>query len=367
MHIEPFKLERFFEEYELKAPHLLCCSDCESFSIGDLLELEKGSGELFKNLRLGYTESQGNRRLREQISGLYSGIKADQILVHSGAEEAIFNTMNVALKKGDHIIVHYPCYQSLMEVAKSIGCEVTLWNTFDDKEWALDLDFLKKNIRPNTRLVVINCPHNPTGYVMPCDEFNEMITLSQKNGFIIFSDEVYRLLEYDEHDRLPSACEIDDRSVSLGVMSKSFGLAGLRIGWTATRNHGVHEKLAAFKDYTTICSSAPSEFLSTVALKNKNQILERNLGIIKKNLVILNEFFNRHSDKFSWKPPKAGPIAFPSLNAGDIDYFCHDLVKRAGVLLLPGTLYDRSYSNFRIGFGRNNLKECVQKFEEYLR
>jgi aspartate/methionine/tyrosine aminotransferase len=367
MRIEPFKLERYFAKYEFNAPYLLSSSDCESITIKELLSMAPGVDEQFMQLNLGYTESEGHPVLREQIAGLYSNIDPDDILVHTGAEEAIFNAINVILGKDDHVIVHYPCYQSLMEVAKSIGAEVTLWKADQENNWKLDLDFLRKNIRSNTKLVVINCPHNPTGYLMPRDEFRDLVNLSQEHGFILFSDEVYRLLEYDENDRLPAVCEIDDRSLSLGVMSKTFGLPGLRIGWIATRNSKLYQQLAGFKDYTTICNSAPSEFLTSIALRHKNQIRDRNLNIIQKNLIILDQFFQQHSALFTWKPPKAGPIAFPLLNKGNIDEFCRDVVTQAGVMLVPGTIYGSSYSNFRIGFGRANLEICVEKFDEYLR
>ena len=204
MNIKPFKLERYFAKHEFNAPHLMCCSDCEAISIGDLLAMETGADRRFQELRLGYTESLGDPALRAQIAGLHRQASADHILVHAGAEEAIFNLMHVLLEKSDHMIVHYPCYQSLMEVATSIGCQVTLWKTNQDTGWSLDLDFLKHNLRDNTRLVVVNCPHNPTGYLMPLPEFKELVNLSQTNGFILFSDEVYRFLEYNAADRLPA-------------------------------------------------------------------------------------------------------------------------------------------------------------------
>jgi aspartate/methionine/tyrosine aminotransferase len=366
MQIEPFRLERYFAKYEFNTPYLLSSSDCESITIKELLDMQPGSAEDFMQQKLGYTESEGAPLLREQIAGLYSQINPADILVHTGAEEAIFNSMNVILNPGDHIVVHYPCYQSLMQVAAAIGAEVTLWKGDQTHNWRLDLDALKDCIRPDTKLVVINCPHNPTGFLMPEDEYRELVNLSQKHGFILFSDEVYRFLEYDEQDRLPAACEIDNRAISLGVMSKTFGLPGLRIGWIATRNKDLYQKLAGFKDYTTICYSAPSEYLSTIALRHQNKIRTKNLEIIRENLIILDRFFEKHAQMFTWKPPKAGPIAFPLFNGGNIENFCHNLVEKAGVMLVPGTIYDSSYSNFRIGFGRANLEECVQKFDEYL-
>jgi aspartate/methionine/tyrosine aminotransferase len=368
MKIAPFKLERYFAQYEFAATHHLCASDCESVSVGDLLELSPGAETELRELRLGYTESRGHPVLREQIADLYDDPRVDDetILVHTGAEEAIFNLMNVLLEAGDHVIVHYPCYQSLMQVAQSIGCDISLWKGDSDADWSLDLAFLKGEIRPNTKLVVINCPHNPTGYLMPYDEFEELAALSRRHGFVVFSDEVYRFLEYDARDRLPGFCELDDRGISLGVMSKSMGLPGLRIGWIATRNRRLYAEMAGFKDYTTICNSAPSELLSIVALKNRARILDRNMGIIQANLEILDPFWERHHDHFEWVRPKAGPIAFPSYKGPDVDRFCRGLFEQTGVLLLPGTVYDPSACNFRIGFGRRDLPEGLQRLETYL-
>jgi aspartate/methionine/tyrosine aminotransferase len=368
MHIEPFKLERYFAQYEFAASHHLCASDCESVTVGELLDMSPGAETELKDLWLGYTESRGHPLLREQIAALYADadVDADRVLVHTGAEEAIFNLMNVLLEAGDHLIVHYPCYQSLMQVARSIGCDITLWKADAEADWALDLSYLKREIRRNTKLVVINCPHNPTGYLMPHDEFAEVLTLSRRHGFTVFSDEVYRFLEYNPGHRLPGACECDDRGVSLGVMSKSLGLAGLRIGWIATRNRRLYDQMAEFKDYTTICNSAPSEFLSTLALKNRQRLWQRNLRIIQENLEILDTFFADHHDRFEWIRPKAGPIAFPVYKGGDVDRFCRDLFEQSGVLLLPGTLYDPSYRNFRIGFGRKGLPEGVRRLEAYI-
>ena len=368
MQIPAFQLERYFARYEFSSSYLLCCSDCESFSIGELLEMEPGAAAGFNDLRLGYTESRGAPALRNEIALLYDGIDSDQILVHTGAEEAIFIFMNAVLEKGDHVIVHWPCYQSLAEVATSLGCDITRWETREEDRWELDIDFLKDHIRENTRAVVINCPHNPTGYIMPGEYFHEVNRLSQEHGFIIFSDEVYRFLEYDERDRVPSFCDVNDRAVSLGVMSKTFGLPGLRIGWIATKNKAIYDKMACFKDYTTICNSAPGEFLSSLALRHKDRLLNRNRKIIAGNLEHLNRFFEKYRDIFHWQMPKAGPVAFPSLNGrGNAEDFCEALVRQAGVLLMPGTLYGPVYEkNFRIGFGRKDLPECMEQLELYL-
>ena len=172
MHIEEFKLERYFAKYEHSVPYLLCSSDPESFLVEELLNLEPGSHEAFNKCWLGYMEAVGSQSLRQEIAKLYSAIKTDDVLVHAGAEEVIFVFMSAVLDKGDHVIVHFPNYQSLEEVARSNGAEVSRWETNEENNWELDIDFLKQNIRKNTKAIIINCPHNPTGYLMKEEKLN---------------------------------------------------------------------------------------------------------------------------------------------------------------------------------------------------
>jgi len=367
MNLSPFKLERYFAKYEFNTEYLLCSSDCEAMSIADLLSLEGGAAEKLQHVWLGYTESQGSPALRKEISKIYERIQPEEILVHTGAEEAIFLFMHAVLKAGDHIIVHTPCYQSLTEVARSIGCDVSPWQAREENNWSLDLDELQKLLRSKTKAIIVNTPHNPTGYLMSRTDYNATHKFAQENNLLLFCDEVYRETEYDPATRLLAACDMGEHAVSLGVTSKTYGLAGLRIGWVATKNKKIYESTASLKDYTTICNSAPSEFLAEVAMRNRQKLVERNLGIIKRNLNILGEFFTRYTDLFSWIPPQAGSMAFPRLLKGDIEEFCDNLVKKAGVLLLPGTMYDDTGNHFRVGLGRKNLPQAVEKLEEYLK
>ena len=364
--LPPFLLERYFARYEFTAEHLLCSSDCESLAVQDLLGLEPSAHERFQNLRLGYTESAGGEALRSEIARLYTGIAPKQILVHTGAEEAIFVFMHAVLSPGDHVIVHTPCYQSLSEVARSIGCSVTPWMAAEGQGWQLDLSDLQRALRPNTKSIVINTPHNPTGYLMRRDVFQEVHRIADRHGIILFSDEVYRESEYDPADRLPAACELSDHAVSLGVMSKTYGLPGLRIGWVATRNEAIFARMAAMKDYTSICNSAPSEFLAELGLRHRAALAQRNVAVIKENLTLLDGLFQRHPANFNWHRPQAGPIGFPRLIGEEVEAFCHELVTTAGVLLLPGTVFNDSGNHFRIGFGRRTLPRAVARLEEFL-
>lgn len=366
MNITPFKLERYFAKYEFNTEFLLCSSDCESMSVADLLALEEGAAGRFQNHWLGYTESQGSPSLRKEIAGIYGTAQPDDVLVFTGANEAIYLFMMAALKENDHVIVHTPHYQALSEVAKGIGCMVSPWRAREEDGWALDLNDLRHLMRPSTKAIIVNLPHNPTGYLMPRADFDALNQFAQANKLLLFSDEVYRESEFDPADRLPAAVDYGDHAVSLGVTSKTYGLAGLRIGWVATRNRDLFSRIASLKDYTTICNSAPSEFLAEVAMRHRAQLANRNLEIIKHNLTIVDDLFERHSARFTWHRPKAGSMGFPKLLKGDVEAFCDDLVKKAGVLLLPGTMYDETSNHFRLGLGRKNLPQGVERLEEYL-
>jgi aspartate/methionine/tyrosine aminotransferase len=370
MNILPFKLERYFAKYEFTAEYLLCSSDCEAMSIADLLALDAdpaGAAEKFQQTWLGYTESQGGPALRKAISGIYTSIQPDEVLVHTGAEEAIYLFVHAMLTENDHVIVHAPHYQSLSEVAKSIGCDVSLWQAREENNWALDMDDLRGFLRPSTKAIIVNTPHNSTGWLMSRADFDSVNKFAQENNLLLFFDEVYRESEYDPAVRLPSACDMGEHAVSLGVTSKTYGLAGLRIGWIATKNKKVYQGMAALKDYTTICNSAPSEFLAEVALRNRQKLVDRNLGIIQNNLAIVDDFMARHADMFKWVRPTAGSMGFPKLLQGDVEDFCDNLVKKTGVLLLPGTMYDDTGNHFRLGLGRRNLPQAVERVEGYLK
>lgn len=366
MLLSPFKLERYFAKYEFNAEFLLCSSDCESMSVADLLALEDGAAERFQNQWLGYTESSGSPTLRKEIAGMYAAAQPDDVLVFTGANEAIYLFMMAALQAGDHIIVHAPHYQALSEAAKGIGCQISPWRAREENGWALDMDELRRLMRSSTKAIVVNLPHNPTGYLMPRADFDALNRFTQENNLLLFSDEVYRESEYDVKDRLPAAVDYGDHAVSLGVTSKTYGLAGLRIGWIATKNRELYNKIASLKDYTTICNSAPSEFLAEVAMRRRAKLASRSLEIIKSNLAVIDDLFARYSSLFTWHRPKAGSMGFPKLLQGDVETFCDDLVKKAGILLLPGSMYDETNNHFRLGLGRKNLPQAVERLESYL-
>lgn len=367
MQIKPFRIEQYFGKYEFTAKYLLSNSDAESRTIQELLDLEPGSHERLLKQRCGYTESPGAPYLRDAIAGIYQGIRpTEEVLVMAAAEEAIFVFYHALAVPGDHIIVETPCYESALEVARSTGAQVSEWPRCFENGWAHDLAALEKLIQPNTKIIYINTPHNPTGLLMDTKVFQQVMKLAASRGIIVFSDEVYRELEHDPANRLPAACEIYERAVSLGSVSKSYGLPGLRLGWLASEDAEILNRCLEFKYYTTICSSAPSEFLTALALRHREALAERNRAIVLRNLPLLDSFIRQHSNLFEWVKPNASPIGFVHYKTPrDVQTFCEDVVKNAGVLLLPGTVYDQP-QHIRFGYGRKNMPESLAQLSAYL-
>lgn len=365
MKIRDFGLEVYFGKHEFTAPYLLTQSDCESMTTRELLSLEPGAEKRYLDHFLGYTEVPGSPELRQILAGLYEKVDSEGIIVHAGAQEPIFNFMNVFLSDKDHVICQYPIYQSLHEVARAIGAEVSKWNIeMRNNEWALNLKKLEELIKPNTKLIVLNSPNNPTGYCLTKEEMLKIAEIAKKHGIYVFCDEVYKGTEIDGIKR-PWFADIYEKGISLGVLSKAYGLAGLRIGWIATQASELIEPLKKMKHYTSICSSAPSEFLAIVAIKNSAKLLERNLQIIKKNIAIAEEFFNRYPDKFNFHKPMAGPVAFVELKSKKpVQEYCDELVEKHGILLMPAPMFGSNEQYFRMGFGKENFATNLAKFED---
>jgi aspartate/methionine/tyrosine aminotransferase len=368
MRIADFALERYFARWEFAVEHLLCASDVQGYPMADLLALaDEETHALWDGLTLGYTESSGHPLLRREIAALYETIGPDDILVFAGAEEAIFCLANSELGPGDHAIVTWPGYQSLYEVARATGADVTLHELREDAGWAIDLDRLRGQVTAATRLIVVNVPHNPTGMLPDRATYDGLVAIAAEAGAHLVVDEVYRFLEFDEAGRLPAGADSLERGVSIGVMSKSFALAGLRIGWLASRDRDLLARCAAFKDYTTICSSAPAEILALIALRARDQVLERSRSIVAANLEHLDRFFDDWPDRFTWVRPRAGSVGFPRLTVPGItiDDWSAALVEAEGVLLLPGSQFGSGGNHFRIGFGRTDLPIAIDRLEAF--
>ncbi len=366
MRPRPFALERFFARTEFSARHLLSTSDCQGLTLDRLLSLaDDRLLARWRTLSLGYTESDGAPDLRAEIAGMYDSVEAGDVLV-AAPEECVFLIMNALLEAGDRVVCTYPGYQSLYELAMSRGCEVAFWEPEEAHEWRFDPSALEELLRPGAKLVVWNFPHNPTGALPTQNDFRRMLALAEETGAWVFSDEMYRLLEPREEQRLPAAVDLYERAVSLSGMSKVFGLAGLRIGWLATHDARLLQRCRELKDYTTICSSAPSELLALVGLRARDRLLQEHRERVAGNVDAADAFFRGQTGRFSWTAPQGGTVCFPRVLCGEAEDFCQRVLRDTGILLLPSTVYSYGDAHFRLGLGRTDFTQGLEALRTYL-
>jgi len=366
-----FALETYFSKWEFSAKHHMTASDAQAMTIAELLKLATVPDDSLADLHLGYTETWGAPSLREAIGKTYDNLNASNILCFAGAEEGVYTAMRVLLSKEDHAIVVVPNYQAAETLPLEI-CEVSGVKLDPQNNWHLDLDDVRNNIRPNTKLISVCFPNNPSGAIIPADDYAELISICREHGLYLFNDEVYRLIELDESKRIDQAADVYEKALSLNVMSKAYGLPGLRIGWIASQDKDLLQKLERYKHYLSICNSAPSERLAEIALSVREVLLQRNRSLMSKNIAKLDAFFDDYSDLFEWQHPDGSCVAFPRfIGRGGVEKFCKDLVEESGVLLLPSSIYwselmDAPTDRFRIGFGRANMDDGLGAFRDYL-
>ena len=365
MELPPFRIERWYEEYEFTTELMLSSSDCETVTVDELLALEPDARARLGGLRLGYTRVPGSDELRAAIAGLYDVVGPADVVALAAAEEGIFAVEHAVLGPGDHAIVETPCYESALALARSTGADVDQWQRTWNDGWAYDVERLERLLRPDTALVYVNTPHNPTGTSMPREVLARIVELCAERGAVLLCDEVYRELEHDPASRLPAACDLYERAVSLGSVSKTYGLPGLRTGWVACRDATLRDAIVGVKLYTTICSSAPSELLAALALRHRERFVERSRAIVLDNLAVADAFVERHADRLEWVRPTASPIGFPLLRVEDTRRFCERLARDVGVLLLPGEVYGE-LCHVRFGLGRLDAPEAFARLDAVL-
>jgi len=372
MLLPEFRLETHFARWEFSARHHLTASDAESMSMADLLAMGTEQQRMdFEQLWLGYTETWGAPELRAAAAATYETVAPEQVLCFHGASEPLFAANNVLLDADSHAIVVTPNYQSHETLPRVIG-DATGVPLDPDDGWSLDIDRVAAAIRPNTKLVTINFPHNPTGAILPLDRYEALIEMCRHHGIYILHDEIFHGLGPTGTEHLPFIADVYEKGLSLNVVSKAFGLPGLRIGWIASQDTEILARMEQMKHYLSICNSGPSEQLAVIALENRDRIIGRNCTIVDDNLPKWDAFFDRFANRFDWAHPDGSCMAFPRyLGEEGVEEFCRRLIEEAGVLLLPSTVYrtdigDTITDRFRLGLGRRGLDDGLAAMADHI-
>ncbi len=366
------ELATYLSRRHASTAHHLSASECETMSLAELVALaDPEDARRWDGLTLGYTHPSGAPWLRAAAAMDYRTITERDLVCFAGAQEALYATLHALLSPDDHAIIVLPGYQSVETLTLTL-CDVSGVALDAGSGWSLDVDAIAAALRPNTRMVAISFPNNPTGKQLEQDRFAALVALCRQRGIWLLSDEVYRLTEREAERRLPHAADAYERGISLGAVSKAYGLPGLRIGWIACSDRTLTGRLATIRQYLSTCGAGPSELLACIALKAASAILPRNRAITEGNLALLRRFLTGHEALFDWHPPEGGMVCYPRYKAADgIDRFVERMARTAGVLLLPSSVFrsdllELPKDRFRIGFGRLSFGAGLAALERAL-
>lgn len=379
------------DKYETTPGVLNIAETCAaSISIDDLVALSEDKNlphPINTSNKLTYGPIRGSPALRERLASLYSvrvstPLSPDNILITPGAIAANFLVLYTLIGPGDHVICVHPTYKQLYSVPASLGAEVSLWKLKKHKKYIPSIDDLKALIKPNTKMIIINNPNNPTGSVIPKSVLQALIEIAREHDITLLSDEVYRPLF---HGISPMDAEFPPSLISLpypktiitGSMSKAYSLAGIRLGWIASRSPEIIEQLASARDYTTISVSQLDDAVAAYALNQSvlHALLGRNIALAKTNVAILEEFIEDHGDICSWTKPVGGTTALVKFekegNAVDDETFCVDVIEKTKVMFLPASVcFGKEFRGMvRIGFVCETevLREALRVLGVYIR
>jgi aspartate/methionine/tyrosine aminotransferase len=358
--LEPFALERWMTTKETRVGHDIAESGILPLSVDQLLAFEPPDEReriltRLLEMPLGYAEARGSEALRAALAATYRDVSPDAILVTTGAIEANFLLFATLLRPGDHVVAVFPAYQQLYSVPAALGCEVSHWEVraaADGGFW-FDLDEVERLVNARTRLIVVNTPHNPTGALLSAEDIKRLYGVAERTGAVLLCDEAYRWLDIPGGEPLaPPARDLGPGAISVGTFSKPFGLPGLRVGWLAATPE-IAAACWATRDYVSLSPAKLSDALALLALKHREQIVERNHRIVATNLEIANRWFAEHDPLVSWTPPRAGLLALMryALDVPSLD-LANRLAEEQGVMLAPGSAFGYE-GHLRLGIGQD--------------
>lgn len=352
MKIKAFKVEEWMNAYETGAKYNIAETCVDSVSVDELFELVGQDKEAFLrdlcSRRMTYGDIFGQPAFKAGVCGLYKTIQPEQIVTTHGAAGANHHVYYSLIEPGDHVISVIPTYQQLYSIPESMGAEVELLHLEKANDYLPDLDKLRAMVRPNTKIIAINNPNNPTGALMGEAMLKAICEIAASVGAYVLCDEVYRHLTARTEWSV-SVADLYEKGISTGSMSKVFSLAGLRQGWIASRDTAFIESCLSHRDYNHISCSMFDEAVAAIALQGKEKLLARNVGIVTENLEILAQWVEKQPH-ISWVRPQAGTTALLYYDF-DIDSytFCKRMYDENGAFVTPGDCFEEPHC-MRIGY-----------------
>ncbi len=337
-------LEEWFDRYQYETEYDVGESAVKTLRLRDI-GIDPG------DLPLRYGFHEGNPALRECIAGQYPGLSGEQVLVTSGASEANFAIVSALVKPGDHVIIEHPNYPSLYEVPRSLGCKVDFLSLTFEKRFKPDLNELKDMLKPDTKLVSLTHPNNPTGSMISEQELMEVIDVVESHDAYFMFDETYRDMEFDKP--LPPAATLSPKVISIASMSKCYGLPGIRIGWLATKDRFILDSVLAIREQVSITNNTLSEEVALTVLQRKKEFLENAKQRIERNRDIVSGWMDEQTD-FEWIYPEAGVVSFPRIKPSvdsDPEKLYRLLAEKYRTFVIPGRCFEMDNIHFRLGFG----------------
>lgn len=366
MYIKPFGVERWLSKYETTVDYNLTSTSIMPLSINELLELTGEDEEQVKenifSIKLNYGAIEGRLDYLSGIASLYQSIQKEQVISTNGGVGASHLTMMTVIEPGDHVVAILPAYQQIYSVPESIGAQMEyLFLEKTETDYVLDLNKLMHLVTPETKAIVFNNPNNPTGDVIDDEALEKMVEIARKNDTYLICDEAYRGLTHNIGFST-SVADLYEKGVSLGSMSKAFAMAGLRLGWIASRDVKFMQDVYIHRDYTMISNGVIDEYVAALALKHKNAVQQRNLGITQSRATLFKKWLD-NEPKLSYAPFKGGTVALPYFESSlSSEEFCAKVIEEKSVLLMPGFVFDLEKC-FRMGYAREPEEKMIAGLE----
>ena len=370
MKIKPFAVEEWMNAWEVGAKYNIAETCVDSISMNELFELTGEDKTEFLNRlcarRLSYGDIEGLPEFRKGVCGLYKTLNIENIVPTHGASGANHHVFYSLISPGDRVVSIMPTYQQLYSIPESYGADVQILHLSKENNYLPDLEKLRRLVTPETKMICINNPNNPTGALMSEQMLREIVEIARSADAWILCDEVYRHLS-QEDGWCPSIVDLYEKGISVSSMSKVFSLAGLRLGWIATHDMSVVKSCLSHRDYNLVSCGVFDEMLAAAALKHRDKLLERSRKIVRENLQILDDLVGSEPH-VSYVKPKAGTTALVYYDLDIPSYeFCEEMYKKTGAFVTPGDCFEVPHS-MRIGYayGKQDLIDGLKAISEYI-